>query len=185
MNPINLENYPYLAKKKAFVGQPAPDFTLPDIEGNSVSLSAFRGKVVVLDWWSAECPASERYDRWFSQKYFAWKEQGIYLLAIDSNSIYDDDEIRRVRGARQIPFPVLRDRGAVVADLYGAKTTPHCFIVSPDGILVYEGAVDDQSWSNTKPTVNYLEQVLAALTAGNPSPFTEVEPFGCSVKRGW
>jgi peroxiredoxin len=179
------ESHSYLAKKKATVGNPAPDFTLPDTDGNPVSLSAHRGKIVVLDWWSAECPASERYDKWFSRRHFEWQERGAVLLAIDSNSIYDDDEIRRIRSARAIPFPILRDRGAVVADLYGAKTTPHGFVIDRDGALAYEGAIDDQSWSNAVPKVNYLEQVVTALLDGKKSPLTAVEPFGCSVKRGW
>lgn len=177
--------YPFLSKKKAFVGRRAPDFRLPDLQGKIVALSDFKGEIIVLDWWSAECPASARYDPWFSGKFSEWAQQGIRFLAIDSNSIYDEAEIKRIQAERRLPFPILRDVGAVVADLYGAKTTPHCYVINRDGILVYEGAIDDQSWSNTRPTVNYLEKVLEAVREGKESPLKEVEPFGCSVKRGW
>ncbi|MHA2621227.1 MAG: redoxin domain-containing protein [bacterium JZ-2024 1] len=182
---INLEKFPFLAKKRAFVGKLAPDFTLPDLDGGRVTLSQMRGSIVVLDWWSAECPASARYDAWFSRKYPQWLGQGIRFLAVDSNSIYDDNEIRRIRRERHLPFPILRDYGAVVADLYGARTTPHGYVISREGVLVYEGAIDDQSWARTTPTVNYLERVLSSMLAGKDCGIKEVEPFGCSVKRGW
>lgn len=175
----------FLQRRQLKIGEKVPDFTLPSMDGKTYRLSDPLGHIVVIDWWSAECPASARYDAFFNSLLDSYAEKGVKLLAIDSNAIYDDDEIRRIMKARSIRFPILRDRGSKIADVFGAITTPHVFVLGPDGSLAYEGAIDDQSWSNTKPTQNYLLQVLDALLAGKPSPFTFKEPFGCSVKRSW
>ncbi len=183
--PQRLQDFEFLEKKQARIGEPAPDFTLKDLEGKTYRLSSYRGKIVVLDWWSAECPASRRYDDYFNARYQMWREKGVEILGIDSNAIYDDNFIRQEIEKRGILFPILRDYEAKVADLYGALTTPHVFVVDREGILRYEGAVDDQTWTHVTPKVIYLDQVIEALLANREPPFQETQPFGCSVKRNW
>ncbi|NOZ28418.1 MAG: redoxin domain-containing protein [Chloroflexi bacterium] len=167
----------------AEIGRIAPDFELPDMEGRTHRLSDYRGQIVILNFWSAECPVSEAFDPYFNERYEEWSQQGVVLLAIDSNCHYDDEEIRRVMADRGVRFPVLRDRGNVVADLYGALTTPHIFLIDREGVLRYRGAVDDRTFRKREPEVNYLEEALAAVMAGRPVPRPETEPFGCTIVR--
>lgn len=175
----------FLKMKEVKIGAPAPDFELPALDGKTCRLSDYKGKIVVLDWWSAECPASKRYDPWFNEMIDRYGKHGVAFLMIDSNAIYDDDEIKRVAKERRVKFPILRDVGNRVADVYGALTTPHLFVVDRAGILAYEGAIDDQTWNIHVPTKNYLTTVLDALVAGKPAPITASTPFGCTIKRNW
>ncbi|HEY66077.1 MAG TPA: redoxin domain-containing protein [Caldilineae bacterium] len=168
---------------KAEIGQPAPDFQLSDMEGRTHRLADYRGQIVILNFWSAECPISEAFDPYFNERCEEWTRRGIILLAIDSNSHYDDDEIRRVASERKLRFPILRDRGNVVADLYGALTTPHIFLIDRQGILRYRGAVDDRTFRKREPDVNYLEEALAAVLEDRPVPTPETQPFGCTIVR--
>ncbi len=168
---------------KAAIGQQAPEFALPDMTGQMHRLSDYRGQIVILNFWSAECPVSRDFDPYFNERWSEWQREGIVLLAIDSNSHYDDDEIRRVIAERNLRFPVLRDRGNKVADLYDALTTPHVFLIDREGILRYRGAVDDRSFRKRVPEVNYLEEALAAVLAGRPVPRPETPPYGCTIVR--
>ena len=175
----------FLKLKEVRIGAEAPDFELPAMNGKVHRLTDYRGKIVVLDWWSAECPASKRYDEWFNQMVEKYSKHGVQFLMIDSNAIYDDDEIRSVSRERAVKFPVLRDVGNKVADIYGALTTPQIFVVDRKGVLVYDGAIDDQTWNNQSPTKNYMTAVLDALIAAKAPPYTSTTPFGCTVKRSW
>ncbi len=168
---------------KAAVGQAAPDFALPDLDGRLHRLADYQGQIVILDFWSAECPVSQAVDPYFNERWEEWARQGIVFLAIDSNSHYNDEEIRRARAERALRFPILRDRGNKVADAYGALTTPHIFLVDRQGLLRYRGAVDDRSFRKREPEVNYLEEALAAVLAGRPVPRPETEPYGCTIVR--
>ena len=175
----------FLKLKEVKIGAEAPDFELPAMDGKIHRLSDYRGHIVVLDWWSAACPASKRYDEWFNQMTEEYMKDGVQFLMIDSNAIYDDDEIKKVAKGRKVRFPILRDTGNKVADIYGALTTPQLFIVDKKGKLVYVGAIDDQTWNNPTPTKNYMTGVLDALVAGKAPPYTSTTPFGCTVKRSW
>lgn len=168
---------------ESLVGAVAPDFELRDMEGQTHRLSDYRGQIVVLNFWSAECPVSEAFDPYFSERADGWRKDGIVLLAIDSNSHYDDDAIRRVAQARGVRFPILRDHGNRVADLYGALTTPHVYVIDREGIVRYQGAVDDRTFRKRVPEVNYLDQVLSELLEGKPLTYTRTEPFGCTIVR--
>lgn len=170
-------------REKAAIGQLAPDFRLPDTEGQIYRLADYRGQIVILNFWSAECPVSRGFDGYFNQRYQQWAREGIVLLAIDSNSHYEDDVIRQVKTERGLLFPILRDRGNAVADLYDALTTPHVFVVDREGILRYRGAVDDRTFRKRVPERNYLEEALAAIRAGCPVSQPETEPYGCTIVR--
>jgi len=170
-------------REEIVIGQIAPDFCLPDTEGRIHRLADYRGQIVILDFWSAECPVSKEFDSYFNQRYQQWVSRGITLLAIDSNSHYEDDMIRQVKVERGLLFPILRDRGNVVADLYDARTTPHVFIIDRDGVLRYRGAIDDRTFRKRVPERHYVEEALAAILAGLPVPQPETEPYGCTIVR--
>lgn len=164
-------------------GEMAFDFELLAIDGVTRRLADYAGSIVVLDFWSAECPWSEHYDGWLSQQAGVWARQGIHLLAIASNVNETAGLIRETVGARGITFPVLLDQDCAVADLFGALTTPHIFVIDSAGRLAYRGAIDDRSFRQRVATVNYLEQALAALQQGvQPDP-AESDSYGCTIVR--
>src|SRR5574341_1179815 len=153
-------------------GMRAPTFTLKDALSNAeVSLAALRGQIVVINFWSAECPWSRRYDQYFIERARTWGEAGIRLLFINSNhdeAIYEMQDLAEELG---IETPILCDQGNRIADAYGAVTTPHIFAIDKNGLIVYQGAIDDQSFRQQEPTVNYLDAALDALRRGEtPDP---------------
>lgn len=166
------------------IGAQAPDFELPDINGEeTMRLSALQGQITVIDFWSYECPWSQRYDAYFAERVSGWAGQGILFFAINSNANESDDAVREALDERNLPFTVLRDAGNVVADAYGAVTTPHVFVVDRDGRLVYRGAVDDRAWRQEKANIDYLDAALEALSSGEEPEHPTSEPRGCTIVR--
>lgn len=163
--------------------QPAPDFELQTLDGETYRLSDFQGQVVVVDFWSAECPVSREYDAYFNSFIERYGSENIVLLAIDSNQYQDETVLRTALESRELAFPVLRDDGNEIADTYGAETTPHVFVIDQDGILRFRGHVDDRSWKNKTSTTNYLEPVVDALLGDETPPIEEQPPFGCTINR--
>ncbi|MCZ7568063.1 MAG: redoxin domain-containing protein [Ardenticatenaceae bacterium] len=169
--------------RRAAVGQPIPDFSLPGVDGHIYNTADDRGHILVIDFWSAECPVSERYDPYLQGFADAYGPKGVKLLAVDSN-VYDRPRmIKHAIEERKIRFPILRDEGNVVADLYEAVTTPHIFVADAGGILRYRGHIDDTNFRRKEPTINYLEEVVDALLFGNETPVAETSPFGCTINR--
>jgi peroxiredoxin len=177
----------------ATVGQPAPEFTAPDLSGKPVKLSDFRGKFVVLEWTNPECPYVRRhYDSGNMpslQKEVAAKD--VVWLAVNSTSqssgeFKTPDEMRKWLGEKgAVPSATLIDRDGKVGRLYGARTTPHMYVVDPQGRLVYAGAIDDKRWASTAETKSAKNHVRAALgeaMAGKPVTVSATTPYGCSVK---
>ena len=163
---------------KLIIGQPAPDFQLPDLEGNPTRLGDLRGMAVLVVFWSAECPWVERVDCEVTKL----QSPNLAQLAIASNSTEPPDLLRQVAKARQLPR-LLLDTDHQVADLYNAETTPHFFLVDSQGILRYQGAFDDTSFRNRTPTRAYLREAIEALECGREIEVTETPPFGCSIIR--
>ncbi|HEC24197.1 MAG TPA: redoxin domain-containing protein [Chloroflexi bacterium] len=168
-------------------GSPAPDFTLRDVfSGEAVTLGeALSEGPVVLNFWSGECEWSRNYDDYFNRRAAEWAEKGIRLLHIASNATESPDDIRRRAGELKINAPVLRDEGNAVADAYGALTTPHVFLIAPEGRIVYQGAVDDRSFRQRTPTVNYLDAAVEALLAGRAPDVAASPPYGCTIVRAF
>jgi alkyl hydroperoxide reductase subunit AhpC len=175
------------------VGKPAPDFTLTDIAGQTHKLSEYRGKVVVLEWVNPECPIdAEHYaekNMQATQKFAA--ERGVIWLSINSASYpgaqgnYDDKRAaawQKQQGA--VTTAYLRDQSGKVGRLYEAKTTPHMFVITPDGNLAYQGAIDSGPGRYTPTATNYVKAALTAIKAGKPIEKTATTPYGCSVKYG-
>jgi hypothetical protein len=180
--------------KQAVVGQPAPNFTLTDINGKTHSLSDFKGKTVVIEWVNPECPIVRKHYEGSGNIPALQKSataDGVVWLAINSgrNGGQGDFEPDRVKTwmekTKAVPTAYFRDRDTSIGQLYGAKTTPHMYIVDPSGKLVYNGAID--SIRSSRPddiakAENYVTSALAAMKSGKPIATPVSEPYGCGIK---
>jgi peroxiredoxin len=164
-------------------GKPAPLFQLPDLEGRPHSLKEKHGRIVVLTFWSAECDWCERVDHELLTYLDAWNEQ-VSVWWIASNANESRHMIEQVAAERNLPI-VLIDHHQKVADLYGAQTTPHIFVIDRMGQLVYQGAWDDITFRQRVPTQVYVPQVIAALLEKQGLPYTETQPYGCVLVRSY
>lgn len=176
------------------VGQPAPDFTLTDISGQSHSLSAYRGKTVVLEWVNPECPiVMKHYERSgnipATQK--AAVADGAVWLAINSGGPgeqgdYDAGKVAKWQQKNSAAFTAyLRDPSGKVGRLYDARHTPTLFIINPEGQLVYAGGIDSISSGNPADiakATNYVKAAFADLKAGRPVAQAVTKAYGCNVK---
>ncbi|MGL6042543.1 MAG: thioredoxin family protein [Sandaracinobacteroides sp.] len=181
------------AHSTAVVGQAAPAFTATDSNGKAVSLADFRGKPVVLEWTNPECP--------FVQKYYSGgdmqklqadaRKQGAVWLSINSGaqgkqgamSGADANAKIRAQGIQSTAY--LLDASGAVGRAYGAKTTPHMFVIAPDGTIAYAGGIDDTPTANPADIAKaqpLVKLALADVTAGRPVAVPTSRPYGCSVK---
>lgn len=168
----------------------APDFTLEDLDGNEVSLSQFKGKTVVLEWFNPGCPFVQYAHGKgpLEDMGEAKVKEGIVWLAINSGAAGKQgagaDANKKAAGEWSITYPVLLDETGEVGKAYGAKTTPHMYIIDAEGNLVYRGGLDNAPLGEVRGDshINYVETALAALAAGKPIETTETQPYGCSVK---
>jgi len=163
------------------LNQPAPDFELPDLDGNLHRLSDYRGRIVIVNFWSCECPHSERTDRSTMACLVQWGVE-VAMLSIAANRSESISSVVAAVNARRLPR-VLIDAEHVVADLYEAVTTPHVFVVDKDGILRYRGAVDDVTFRQRRATRFFLEETVEALLEGHLPTLTETPAYGCAIVR--
>jgi len=163
------------------LNQPAPEFTLPDVEGRIHMLSDYRDKIVVINFWSAECPHAERADRELVKYLKDWGEH-VVLLSIASNKNESPEMVASVARQRGIK-PVLMDADQWVADRYEAQTTPHVFIADEFGLLRYRGAFDDVSFRQREPTQAYAKNAVDSLLTGNMPDPPDTQSFGCTIVR--
>jgi len=184
---------PLAAHAAPAVGQPAPDFTLKDAAGKTVRLADFRGKHVVLEWTNPGCPyVRKHYD---SGNMAATQQdamgKGVVWLSINSTEKASGDWLEPARlvawkkERKSTPTAVLADEEGTVGRAYGARTTPHMYIVDPQGRLVYAGGIDSipsSSPSDIPKAVNYVKQALAESLAGKPVSAATTRPYGCSIK---
>lgn len=175
----------------AVVGEPAPGFTLVDTDGKTVTLTdLLDGKhVVVLEWFNPGCPfilKHHQQHRTMDDLAARYRERGVIWLAINSAAPGKQGaglEInRKAKEDFKMGFPILLDEGGDVGRAYGAKTTPHMFVIAPDGKLAYAGAIDDDRSPSTLGKANHVADAVEALLAGKPVPVKETQPYGCSVK---
>jgi peroxiredoxin len=166
------------------VGAAAPNFTLEDTAGNQVSLSDFAGRVVVLEWVNPDCPFVQRHAKAGTMKTLAAKysAQGVVWLAINSTHYMNAEASAAFKAANHLPYPILHDQSGEVGHLYGAKTTPHMYIIAKDGTLAYIGAIDDDPRGSSDSPTNYVAASLDEILAGEAVATPETTPYGCSVK---
>lgn len=177
----------------AVVGKPAPGFTLPDLAGEKVSLSDFKGKIVVLEWFNPECPFVKAAHTKGSLVDTAKKmtEKGVAYLAINSGAPgkqgHGVDVNAEAKKAFKLDHPILLDEDGTVGRAYAATNTPHIFVIDEAGTLVYAGAVDNspdgEGGSPEGGTlVNYLVDAVAAVRSDDPVAVSHTKAYGCSVK---
>jgi peroxiredoxin len=175
------------------VGQPAPDFSLPDTNGQTHQLSQYKGKWVVLEWYQPDCPFVRKHygagNMQALQKEFTAK--GVVWLSIDSSAPgqegnYPADKLNQIASSQGVArTALLLDPDGKVGHAYGAKTTPDMYIINPEGKLVYEGAIDSKpttSVADLKVATNYVKVALDDSMNGKSVPQTVTRPYGCSVK---
>jgi peroxiredoxin len=175
------------------VGQAAPDFTLTDAGGKAVRLSDFRGKHVVLEWTNPGCPyVRKHYDSGnmpATQKEAV--DKGVVWLSINSTAKSSSEYLppaqlvswQKERKAQ--PSAVLMDEEGSVGKAYGARTTPHMYIIDPQGRLIYAGGIDSIASSNPadiRKAVNYVRQGVNEALAGKPISAATTRAYGCSIK---
>ncbi len=161
--------------------QLAPVFSLPDLQGNLHSLEKLRGRIAILNFWSAECPWAGRADIELVSCLPAWGEQ-VALWCIACNANEPLELLARVAAEHGLPV-VLQDVEHRVADLYHAVTTPHLFLLDRPGILRYQGSLDDVNFRRRTPTHPYLRQAVESLLAGRLPEPAETSPYGCAIVR--
>ncbi len=174
--------------RAAEVGKAAPDFTLKDQTGKDVKLSELKGKIVVLEWFNVGCPVTQRHHSPASptMKTTAarYKDKGVVWLAVCSNS--DGSTAANAQAAQQLKVEslILDDSTGKVGKAYGARTTPHMFVINAQGVLAYDGGIDDNpTGGNSRPT-NFVAKALDELLAGSAVSSPKTKPYGCGIKYG-
>jgi AhpC/TSA family len=175
------------------IGKAAPDFKAKDIAGVEQSISQYKGKIVVLEWTNPGCPfVRKHYDGGNMQG--LQKEntgKGVVWLSINSSAEGKEGSMdaagakASVEKEKANPSAYILDPEGTVGKLYGAKTTPHMFIIAADGTLAYEGAIDDKATADPediKTSKNYVQAAVDALLAGKPVETPQTRAYGCSVK---
>ena len=175
------------------VGQPAPEFTLSDLTGKPVKLSDFRGRYVVLEWVNPECPYVEKHYgsanmQGLQKDYTA---QRVVWLTINStreshSEYYPPQKMAGwTKQVNAAPSATLLDPTGKVGRAYQARTTPHMYIVDPQGQLVYAGGIDDKRstrQADVKTAKNYVRAAMGEALAGKPISAASTAPYGCSIK---
>ncbi len=165
------------------IKRPAPDFSLHTLDGGRFKLSEAQGHIVVLNFWSAECPWSRRADLVLVYRQHAWEKLGIVVVGVASNPGEPESELRYEADVRQVKYPILLDTAGEVVTLYRAVTTPHFFVVDREGVIRYAGALDDATAQRRIPKVIYLDRAIAAVTNNRePNPPTTA-PYGSAIVR--
>jgi peroxiredoxin len=168
------------------VGTDAPGFTLTDQAGNPHALADLEGKIVVLEWTNPQCPfVMNHYKHDTMTDLAAWcAEKDVVWMAVDSSHFVTPESASAWAKKEEIAYPILLDADGTVGRAYGAKTTPHMFVIGKDGTVLYNGAIDD----NPKPTgvgeTNYVKDAVEAALAGEAVETAHTKPYGCSVKYG-
>jgi len=163
------------------IAQPAVNFELPDIQGKLHRLCDTRGKIVIINFWSAECPHSARSDGLILNLVREWAGE-LELLSVASNQNESVQMLEEAAKARSVP-EILIDAGHIVADHYEAITTPHIFVIDRQGILRYRGAVDDVTFRRRVATQFFLRDAVESLLQGKAPALTETPAYGCTIVR--
>jgi AhpC/TSA family protein len=173
-------------------GQPAPGFTATDLAGKPVNLADYKGKTVVLEWHNFGCPFVQKHYRSGNMQSLQKRYSGdVVWLAVNSTNrgAWDYTEpaklTAQLREFGAAPAHYLVDEPGTVGMAYGAKTTPHMYIIDPSGKVVYNGAIDDNRSTNpadVKTAKNYVVAALDEMKAGKPVSTPSTAPYGCAVK---
>jgi peroxiredoxin len=181
-----------VALATAVVGKPAPAFTVTDLAGKPVNLADYKGRTVVLEWHNFGCPFVQKHYKSGNMQALQKKYGGdVVWLAVNSTHRSASDYTEPAKLERQLkdfgaaPARYLMDEPGAMGRAYGAKTTPHMYIIDGTGKVVYNGAIDDKRSSNpddVKTSKNYVAAALDELNAGKPVSVASTTPYGCTVK---
>lgn len=174
-------------------GDAAPAFTLTDAHGATHSLKEHAGQWVVLEWVNFDCPFVRKHYRSGNMPALQekWTKDGVVWYSINSSAEgkqghFESDALRaRIASEKAAPTAYLRDIDGTVGRAYGAQTTPHMFVIDPDGAVVYAGAIDDKPTTrleDVKTATNYLGAALVAARSGKPVKPAATKAYGCAVK---
>lgn len=179
-------------KTVAEVGKPAPDFTATDINGKTVHLSDYKGKIIVLESYNQDCPFCHNQFRTGAMQALQKEmtSKGVVWLMVNSvnprNSSHRTPEQARAEWAEQKLNATawLDDSSGAIGHLYGMRTTPHMFVIDKTGTLVYDGAIDDQPDTEHDPLKahNYVRAAVDSLMAGQKVEVSQTKSYGCAVK---
>lgn len=182
-----------VATAAASVGQPAPDFKALDTSGKPVSLADFKGKHVVLEWVNPGCPYVVKHygsaNMPDTQKEATAK--GVVWLAVNSTATEHSDYrapadlAKWMQSQKAATTATLMDADGKIGRAYGARTTPHMYIIDPKGTLVYAGGIDNKPTANpadVAAATNHVKVALGEALAGKPISMANTRPYGCSVK---
>jgi len=175
------------------VGTNAPDFSVTDSKGKTQSVSQYKGKYVVLEWFNPECPfVKKHYDSGNMQKLQEeLTGKDIVWLTIDSSGpgkqghLTAEQANQKITQLKMKSTALVLDADGQAGQTYGAKTTPHMFVINPEGKIVYEGAIDSRNSANAADipsSTNYVKVALEESLAGKPVSTATKKPYGCSVK---
>lgn len=172
--------------KAAEIGKAAPDFELVDLDGKKVKLTDYKGKIVVLEWFNPDCPTCD----WAYSKDGPLvdlperlKKDGVVWLAVnsDNKTATEVDKNKNFLKEKKVSVPVLLDASGKTGKAYGAKTTPHCFVIDEKGVLRYSGALDNAAYGKVKEgetKTNYVEKAVQEIKAQKPVTTTETKSYG-------
>jgi peroxiredoxin len=168
----------------------APDFELDSFDGRQVKLAGYKDQIVVLEWLNLECPHSRyHYDTVQTMVNTAkkYRDKGVVWLAVNSTFKTTPEANRAFAEKHKLPYPILDDRSGDLARKYGARTTPHVFVIDKGGRLAYDGAIDNAPLGQQAAgagKLNYVDQVLSELTQGRKVSLPNTPPYGTPVKYG-
>jgi peroxiredoxin len=169
-------------------GRRAPDVELKSFDGRTYKLSDLEGRIVVLEWINLDCPFSMYHHKTkmtmvdLANKY---KDKEVVWLAVNSTNNTNPEANLRFAKEYKLPYPIIDDRSGQIGRAFGARTTPHMFVIDRDGVIVYQGAIDNAPMGKVEANVanvNYVDQAISQLLAGQPVSMPATPPYGCSVK---
>jgi peroxiredoxin len=195
MTTITLSAGMQFATGQALIGAAAPTFALTDSKGRNLSLADLTGKIVVLEWTSHECPYVGKHYRGNNMQALQkkWTGQGVVWLSVISSApgqpgYVSPEQANKLTADRDAaPTAVLFDPTGKVGHAYGARTTPHMYVINVEGALAYKGGIDDQPTArlqDLKGARNFVDQALSEISQGKPVSVTTSRAYGCSIKYG-
>ena len=174
------------------VGKPAPDFTGTDINGKTIHLSDYKGKIVVIEPYNSDCPYCMNHYKTGAMQELQkdMTAKGVVWLIVDSvnkkNFSYRTPEQAHKEFVSQkiTAAAWIDDNSGAIGHLYGILTTPQMFVIAADGTLAYDGAIDDrpEPFGDPRMAKNYVHNAVDELTSGKPVTVTATKPYGCAVK---
>ena len=178
----------------AEVGEPAPDFTAKDIDGKTHKLSDYKGKIVVLEAYNLDCPFCHNHFKTGAMQELQgdMTSKGVIWLVVNSVGANYPNHRTQEQAKKEWATQKMKatawidDSSGELGKKYGMKTTPHMFVIDKNGVLAYQGAIDNRPSPEGDPRTakNYVREAIGKLLAGEKVAVTQTKPYGCGVKYG-